>query len=146
VLAQVSSARLLRAAYALRGVGMLVCLAAFPGNALAGSMILVAVILSAVGYQATVLAQTERLFRLTAGPALVAAQAQFTARNAIAFTGGGFVLSGLTVIAEGIGFPAWAGMFVASAVPRFVAAHGTEVPATWRTAQLPVTAADAIPA
>lgn len=140
VLVQVSSARLLRASYALRGVGMLVCLAAFPGNAAAGSIILLAVVLSAVGYQATVLAQTERLFRLTSGATLVSAQAQFTARNAVAFTGAGFVLSAITVVAEGIGFPAWAGMFVASAVPRFAAARGTEVPATWRTEQLPAPA------
>jgi hypothetical protein len=145
VLVQVSSARLLRAAYALRGVGMIVCLAAFPGNAAAPAIILLAVIISAVGYQATVLAQTERLFRLTSGATLVAAQAQFTARNAVAFTGAGFVLSGLTVVAEAIGFPAWAGMFVASALPRFAAAHGTEVPATWRTAQPPAIA-EGVPA
>jgi hypothetical protein len=141
ILVQVSSARLLRASYALRGIGMVVCLAAFPGNGAAAAIIVFAVTISAVGYQATVLAQTERLFRLTSGATLVAAQADFTTRNAIAFTGAGFVLSALTVVAEGIGFPAWAGMFVASAVPRFVAARGTEVPATWRTAQLPAPAA-----
>ena len=134
VLAQTSSARLLRAAYALRGAGMVLCLAAFPGNPAAGAVLVAAVTISAVGYSATVLAQTERLFRLTAGPALVSAQATMTARNAAAFTAGGLVLSGATAVAGGIGFPAWAGMFVASALPRFVAAHGTDVPASWRTA------------
>jgi len=137
VLAQASSARLLRVMYALRGVGMLLCLAAFPGNGAAGAILVAAVTISAVGYSGTVLAQTERLFRLTAGPALVSAQASMTARNAVAFTAAGLVLSGATVVAEGIGFPAWAGMFVASALPRFVAARDTEVPSTWRTAQVP---------
>jgi hypothetical protein len=144
VLAQVSSARLLRTAYAVRGAGMVLCLAAFPGNGVAGAVLLAAVMVSAVGYSASVLAQTERLFRLTAGPALVAAQATMTARNAAAFTAGGLLLSGATVIGEGIGFPAWAGMFVASALPRFVAARGTEAPTSWRTtpsATLPVAAA-----
>jgi hypothetical protein len=141
VLAQLSSARLLRSAYALRGAGMVMCLAAFPGNEFASLVLAGAVAVSAAGYQATVLAQTERLFRLTSGSTLLAAQATFTARNAVAFTGAGFTLSALTMVAEGIGFPAWAGMFVASAVPRFVAARGTEVPSTWRTAQSPATAA-----
>jgi len=143
VLAQVSSARMLRAMYALRGVGMLLCLAAFPGNGAAGAILVAAVTISAVGYSGTVLAQTERLFRLTAGPALVSAQASMTARNAVAFTTAGLVLSGATVLADGIGFPAWAGMFVASALPRFAAAHGTEVPTTWRLAQAPASAATA---
>ena len=148
VLAQVSSARLLRASYALRGVGMLLCLAAFPGNDAAAPVLLAAVTVSAIGYQATVLAQTERLFRLAAGPALVAAQANMTARNAAAFTAAGLVLSGATVLADAIGFPVWAGMFLASAVPRFVAARGTKVPARWRTTlpaslSAPATAASA---
>jgi len=148
VLAQTSSARLLRAAYALRGAGMVLCLAAFPGNPFAGAVLLTAVTISAVGYSATVLAQTERLFRLTAGPALVAAQATMTVRNAAAFTAGGLALSGVTAVAEGIGFPAWAGMFVASALPRFVAARGTEVPASWRTvpaASTPAAVVSAVP-
>jgi hypothetical protein len=143
VLAQVSSARLLRAMYGLRGVGMVLCLAAFPGNVAAGAILVAAVTISAVGYSGTVLAQTERLFRLTAGPALVSAQASMTARNAVAFTTAGLVLSGATVLAEGIGFPAWAGMFAASALPRFVAARGTEVPTSWRTAQAPASGAPA---
>ena len=146
VLAQASSARLLRAMYALRGAGMLLCLTAFPGNVAAGPILVAAVTISAVGYSGTVLAQTERLFRLTGGPSLVAAQASMTARNAVAFTAAGFVLSGATVLGEGIGFPAWAGMFAASALPRFVAAHGTEVPSTWRTAQAPAPAAAAVAA
>ena len=140
VLAQTSSARLLRVMYALRGVGMLLCLAAFPGNWAAGAILLAAVTISAIGYSGTVLAQTERLFRLTAGPALVSAQASMTARNAVAFTAAGLVLSGATVLAEGIGFPAWAAMFGASALPRFVAAKDTEVPDSWRTAQVPAAA------
>jgi hypothetical protein len=142
VMAQVSSAWLLRTAYAVRGAGMVLCLAAFPGNGAAGAVLLAAVTVSAVGYSASVLAQTERLFRLTAGPALVSAQATMTARNAAAFTAGGLLLSGSTVLGEGIGFPAWAGMFVASALPRFIAARGTEAPASWRTSPTPgVTAA-----
>ncbi len=133
VLAQASSARLLRTAYLVRGVGMMLCLAAFPGNQAAGAVLLVAVTVSALGYSATVLAQTERLFRLTAGPALVSAQATMTARNAAAFTAGGLALSAATALAEGIGFPAWAGLFVASALPRFVAARGTEASGSWRS-------------
>jgi hypothetical protein len=138
VLAQVSSARLLRAAYLSRGLGMLLCLAAFPGNAIAGAILVAAVTINAVGYAVTVLAQTERLFRLTSGPALVSAQASMTVRNAAAFTGAGLALSAATVLAEGIGFPAWAAMFTASALPRFAAARGTEVPSSWRTASMPV--------
>lgn len=134
VLVHVSSARLLRAAYLSRGFGMLLCLAAFPGNAAAWAVMLAVATINAVGFAATSQAQTERLFRLTSGSALVAAQASMTARNATAFTAAGVVLSAATVVAEGIGFPAWAGMFAASAVPRFIAAHGTEVPASWRTA------------
>lgn len=134
VVAHVSSARLLRAAYLTRGFGMLLPLAAFPGNAAAPLVMLAVATINAVGYAATVQAQTERLFRLTSGSSLLAAQASMTARNATAFTAAGLVLSGATVLAEGIGFPAWAGMFAASALPRFVAAHGTDVPATWRTA------------
>jgi hypothetical protein len=141
VLAQVSSARLLRVAYALRGAGMLLCLLAFPGNPIAGGVLLTAVTINAVGYAATVLAQTERLFRLTTGATLVPAQASFTVRNAGAFTAGGLALSAATVLAEGIGFPAWAGMFAASALPRFVAARGTEVPASNRSAAAPASVA-----
>ncbi len=144
VLSQVSSARLLKTAYAVRGAGMVLCLAAFPGNGAAGAVLLAAVTVSAVGYSASVLAQTERLFRLTAGPALVAAQATMTARNAAAFTAGGLLLSGATVLGEGIGFPAWAGMFVASALPRFIAARATDAPASWRTAP-PAAVAEAVP-
>jgi hypothetical protein len=140
VLAQVSSARLLRAAYLSRGLGMLLCLAAFPGNVAAGAVLVAAVTINAVGYAVTVLAQTERLFRLTSGPALVSAQASMTMRNAAAFTGGGLALSAATVLAEGIGFPAWAAMFTASALPRFAAAHGTPVPPSWRTVSKPVQA------
>ena len=146
-LAQTSSARLLRTAYVVRGLGMVLCLAAFPGNGAAAIILVLAETISAVGYQATVLAQTERLFRLTSGPTMVAAQAAFVARNAVAFTGAGLLLSGITVVAEGIGFPAWAAMFVGSAMPRFIAAHGTDAPATWRTSQVAEAAAvDAHPA
>jgi hypothetical protein len=137
VLAQVSSARLLRAAYLSRATGMLLCLAAFPGNGAAGVILIAAVTINAAGYSATVLAQTERLFRLTSGSSLLAAQASMTARNAAAFTAGGFALSAATVVAEGIGFPAWAGMFVASALPRLMAARGTEAPPSWRATSVP---------
>jgi len=133
VLAQVSSARVLRTAYASRAAGMLLCVAALPGSSAAVAILLVAVTINAIGYAATVLAQSEHLFRLTSGSAMVAAQASLTTRNAAAFTAGGVALSAATVVAEGIGFPAWAGMFVASALPRLMAARGTEVPAMWRT-------------
>lgn len=137
VLTSVSSAWLLRVSYASRAVGMLLCLAAFPGNGAAGAVLLLAVTINAVSYSAVVLGQTERLFRLTSGSAMVAAQASMTARSAAAFTGGGIALSAATVVAEGIGFPAWAAMFVASALPRLVASHATEASGGWRTASLP---------
>lgn len=143
ILAGVSSARLLRAAYVSRVLGMLLSVAAFPGNGAASAVLVIAVTINAVGYAATVLGQTERLFRLTSGSALVAAQATMTARNAGAFTATGLVLSAATVLAEGIGYPAWAAMFVASALPRVVAAHGTEVPASWRTTGVPAAPAAA---
>jgi len=144
VMAQVSSARLLRASYALRGAGALLCLAAFPGNPAAAAVLLTAVVVGAVGYQATVLSQTERLFRLATGPTLVAVQASFTARNAVAFTAAGSALSGAMAVAGGIGFPAWAAIFVASALPRFIAARGTEAPAGWRASPSSAAAATAV--
>lgn len=137
VLPQLSSARVLRLSYIARTVGMLLCVAALPGSATAALILVLAVSINAAGYSATALGQTERLFRLTSGPVLVAAQASFTSRNAAAFTAGGVALSTATVVAAGIGFPAWIAMFVAAALPRLMAARSTEVPPNWRTAPLP---------
>ena len=146
VLVHVSSARLLRAGYVSRVVGMLLCLIAFPGNGAAGAVLLAAVTINAVGAAVLQIGQTERLFRLTSGPATLAAQAQMTAHNAAAFTAGGVLLTGATVVAEGIGYPAWAAMFVASALPRAVAARLTDVPSRWRTAALPARTAATVAA
>lgn len=132
-LATGSSSHVLRAAYLARVIGLLILVVALPGSPLAPAILVVSVILNSAGFTATVIAQNERLFRLTEGPATIAHQGRYVALNAGAYTASGAVLTVVTVVAERVGFLAWAGIFVASALPRLVAAKLTDVPPTWRT-------------
>ena len=79
LLARGSASRTLRVSFLMRGSSMLLGLAAFPQNPLAGLIICVVAALAAAGASAGTLSSNERLMRLSPGPDLIRAQGRFVA-------------------------------------------------------------------
>jgi len=119
-----SASRLLRASQVLRGLALLLGLAAHPANPVAGLVLLVVAVLLAAGDTAGQLSANERLFRLATGPSVIAFQSRFVLHNVAAYTVGLLAGSGIMLIG---GFPAFAILFGAAGVTRFGAARMTEV-------------------
>ncbi len=120
-----SSSRLLRRSFLLRGVALLLGLAAHPINPLAPAVLMLIAILLAAGDTAGQLAANERLFRLATGPGVLAFQSHFVVKNVGAYTGG--VAASSLIMLFG-GYPAFAVLFVCAGLGRFAAARATELP------------------
>ena len=120
-----SSSRLLRRSFLLRGAALFLGLTAHPANPLAPAVLVVVAILLAAGDSAGQLSANERLMRLATGPDVLAFQSHFVVRNVGAYSGG--VATSSVVMLLG-GFPAFAILFVAAGVGRFVAARVIETP------------------
>ncbi len=119
-----SSSRLLRRSFVLRGVALLLGLAAHPVNPLAPAVLMLLAVLLAAGDTAGQLAANERLFRLATGPNVLAFQSHFVVRNVGAYSGGVAAASVIMLLG---GYPAFAILFVSAGVGRFVAARATEI-------------------
>ncbi len=119
-----SSSQLLRRSFLLRGVALLLGLAAHPVNPAAPLVLVLVAVLMAAGDTAGQLAANERLFRLATGPGVLAFQSHFVARNVGAYTGG-VAISSLVMLLGG--YPAFAILFVGAGLGRFTAARATEV-------------------
>jgi MFS family permease len=120
-----SSSRLLHRSFVLRGVALLLGLAAHPANPLAPAVVVAMAVLLAMGDTAGQLAANERLMRLATGPDVLAFQSHFVVRTVGAYAGG--VGASSLVMLLG-GWPAFAILFVAAGASRFAAARATEVP------------------
>jgi hypothetical protein len=128
-----SASRTLRLSFVLRGGGILLALAAFPGNPLAGVILLLVAAVVSAGAAAHTLAANERLLRLTGGVNLIAAQSQFVAGTAGGVTVG--QLSSAAVLAVlPVAFPTFAILMIGSGLVRLVLATRVEVSASWSTA------------
>jgi hypothetical protein len=120
-----SASLLLRRSFLLRGCALFLGLAAHPANPLAPLVLVVVAILMAAGDTAGQLAASERLFRLSTGPGMLAFQSHFVIRNVGAYTGGIAVASSVMLLG---GWAAFATLFVAAGIGRFAAARATELP------------------
>lgn len=120
-----SSSRLLRRSFLLRGCALFLGLAAHPANPFAPWVLIGIAVLLAAGDTAGQLAANERLMRLATGPDVLAFQSHFVVRNIGAYSGGVATSSAVMLLG---GFPAFAILFVAAGVTRFVAARATGHP------------------
>jgi len=130
LLARGSASRTLRVSFLLRGSSMLLGLAAFPGNPLAGPILCIVSAMAAAGASAGTLSSNERLMRLTPGPDLIRAQGRFVAGSAAGITGGQLANAAILAILP-LGYPAFAILFTVSGLTRFVTAARAEVSETW---------------
>ena len=130
LLARGSASRTLRASFLLRGSSMLLGLAAFPGNPLAGLILCVVSAMAAAGASAGTLSSNERLMRLTPGPDLIRAQGRFVAGSAAGITGGQLANAAILAVLP-LGYPAFAILFTVSGLTRFVTAARAEVSEAW---------------
>jgi len=130
LLARGSASRTLRVSFLLRGSSMLLGLAAFPGNPLAGPILCIVSAMAAAGASAGTLSSNERLMRLTPGPDLIRAQGRFVAGSAAGITGGQLANAAIMAILP-LGYPAFAILFTVSGLTRFVTAARAEVSETW---------------
>lgn len=119
-----SSASMLRASFALRGLALLLGLAAHPANPLAPAIVLVVAVGLAAGDTAGQLSSNERLFRLATGPSVIAFQSHFVVRNVMSYTAGMIVASGIMLLG---GYLAFAILFAGAGGVRLVTARVTEV-------------------
>jgi hypothetical protein len=118
-----SSSRLLHRSFVLRGVALLLGLAAHPANPLAPAVVVAIAVLLAMGDTAGQLAANERLMRLATGPDVLAFQSHFVVRTVGAYAGGVGAASLVMLLG---GWPAFAILFVAAGASRFAAARATE--------------------
>jgi hypothetical protein len=130
ILLQGSSSRLLRLSMVLRAISVFVVLAAFPGNPLAATLLLSAVVLSSSGNAIGQISATERVFRLTEGGATIALSSQFVAVSSGSVGGAQIVAAG--VITVGLaGYPVFALLLGLSGVIRLAAVRLIPVSESW---------------
>jgi hypothetical protein len=122
-----SSSQVLRFSHAMRAVAMGLGILAFPGNPAAALLLIGAAVLSAAGDSASGLASSERILRLSKGPAAIAHQARYVAATSSASAGTQLAAAGLLAATASLGYPAYAVLFVGSAAARVVAAARLEV-------------------
>lgn len=115
-----SAAGILRAAHGIRAVAMGLGLLAFPGNPLAGEILIIVAILGASGDAASGLASSERILRLSVGPAAIAHQARYVAATSSAAAGAQIAASGVLAFGSAFGYPVYAALFLASGAVRVV--------------------------
>ena len=117
-----SAAQVLRGAHAIRAVAMTFGLLSFPGNPVAALLLVGAAVLGASGDAAAGLASSERIFRLSVGPAAIAHQARYVAATSTASAGAQLTASGILAFGAGIGYPVYAILFMSSAAVRTITA------------------------
>lgn len=122
-----SSSRVLRFAHGIRAVAMAIGLLAFPGNPLAAALLILVAIMSAAGDAASGLAWSERILRLSVGPAAIAHQARYVASTSAACAGAQLAASGVLAAGSALGYPVYAALFVASGAIRTVTAARLDV-------------------
>jgi len=130
LLARGSASRTLRVSFLMRGSSMLLGLAAFPQNPLAGLIICLISALASAGASAGTLSSNERLMRLAPGPDLIGAQGRFVAGSAAGITAGQLSNAAILAILP-LGYPAFAILFAVSGLTRFVTAARAEVSQAW---------------
>src|SRR5215210_6081367 len=118
-----SSSTILRHAHGIRAVAMTLGLLAFPGNPFGAELLVAAAILGACGDSAAGLASSERIFRLSVGPAAIAHQARYAATTSTAAAGAQLTASGIIAAGASIGYPVYAFLFVSSGLVRVVTAY-----------------------
>jgi hypothetical protein len=119
-----SSARMLRASFALRGLALFLGLAAHPANPFAPMIVLIVAVMLAAGDTAGQLSSNERLFRLATGPSVIAFQSHFVVRNVMTYTAAMVAASGVMLLG---GYLAFAILFAGAGSVRLVTARATEV-------------------
>ena len=119
-LARGSSSRMVRNSFGIRAAAMATPLLILPLPAFAPLFVMATSILGAVGFASGQLAANERLFRLISGPAVIRHHARYLARTSGAMTLGQLFGAGVIAVA-GPAFPAFAGLYAASAAIRVVA-------------------------
>ena len=127
-----SSSRLLRASFLLRGGSMLLGLAAFPGNPLAGIVLCSVAVIVSAGAATGTIAANERLLRLAGMPALIDAQGRYVAANAGGGTAGQLLNAAILAVTP-VGFAPFALLFLVSGLVRLVTAWRVEVSESWST-------------
>jgi hypothetical protein len=122
-----SSSQVLRFSHAVRAVAMVLGLLAFPGNPAASLLLIGAAVLSATGDSASGLASSERILRLSKGPAAIAHQAHYVAATSSTSAGAQFAAAGLLAATASLGYPAYAVLFLGSAAARVITTSRLEV-------------------
>lgn len=135
LLARGSASRTLRASYLIRGSSMILGLAAFPANPVAGLLICVVAALAAAGASAGTLSSNERLMRLSPGPDLITAQGRFVAGTAVGLTTGQLSNAGILALLP-LGYPAFAILFAVSGLTRYATAARAEVSEHWSSSTM----------
>jgi hypothetical protein len=130
-----SASRTLRLSFLLRGGSMIFGLLSFPQNPLAWLILCVVAVLASAGAAAGTLSSNERLMRLTPGPELIDAQGRFVAGTAAGITIGQTTNAVILAILP-LGYTAFAILFTASGLTRFVAAARADVSATWSSSTM----------
>ena len=127
ILQRGSASAVLRGAHAIRAVAMLLGLLAYPGNPIAAELLILVAVLGASGDAASGLASSERIFRLSVGPAAIAHQSRYVASTSFASAGAQLAASGVLAVGAGVGYPVYATLFLASAGVRAITASRLEV-------------------
>ncbi len=141
LLAHNSSSRLLRLGYLSLGGGWIAALATTPLNPLALPWFVAIALFVSAGGAIVQIATNERLFRLAAGPAVMAQQGRFVA-IASGATAAGQLASALALAVAPVGYPVFAVLFVVSGAARFAAASRLPVPESWSDATAVIDLAD----
>ncbi len=141
MLAHNSSSRLLRLGYLSLGTGWVAALATAPINPLALPWFVAVALFVSAGGAIVQIATNERLFRLVAGPTVMAQQGRFVGITSAA-TAAGQLASALALAVAPVGYPVFAALFVVSGGARFVAASRLPVPEAWSDATAVINVAD----
>ena len=120
-LARGSSSRMLRSSFGIRAVAMLCPLLALPGASFAPLFLILTSVLASIGFVYGSLAGNEKLYRLISGPAVIRQHARYLGRTSGAMTVAQFASAGAVAVAGPLGYPAFAFLYVGSALLRVVA-------------------------
>jgi hypothetical protein len=144
MLARGSSARHLRASFAIRALAVFLPLLALPGTILAPLLMYATAALASIGFAIGQLATNERMFRLVRGPTAIRQYGRLLFRTSAAMTAGQLV-SGAALAVMPIGYGVFAALFGVSSLVRVAAWRAARpdapvsLPATATPAPVPVT-------
>jgi hypothetical protein len=120
MLARGSSARQLRASFAIRALALFLPILALPGTLLAPLLMYATAALASVGFAIGQLAANERMFRLVRGPTVIRQYGRLLFRTSAAMTTGQ-VVSGVVLAVVPMGYLGFAALFGASSAVRVYA-------------------------